>query len=32
MGAMFIPTALITIMGLSLGVIVVLVAREVARR
>jgi hypothetical protein len=32
MGAMFIPTALITIMALTLGVIVVLVAREVARR
>ncbi len=30
--AMFVPTALITIMALSLGVIVVLVAREVAKR
>jgi hypothetical protein len=32
MDAMFIPTALITIMAISLGVIVVLVAREVSRR
>jgi hypothetical protein len=30
--AMLVPTALITIMALSLGVIVVLVAREVAKR
>jgi len=29
---MFVPTALITIMAFSLGVIVVLVAREVAKR
>jgi hypothetical protein len=29
---MFVPAALITIMALSLGVIVILVAREVARR
>lgn len=29
---MFIPTALITIMAASLGVIVVLVAREVHKR
>jgi hypothetical protein len=29
---MFVPTALITIMALSLGVIVVFVAREVSRR
>jgi hypothetical protein len=29
---MFVPTALITIMALSFGVIVVLVAREVSRR
>jgi hypothetical protein len=29
---MFVPAALITIMALSLGVIVVLVTREVARR
>jgi len=32
MGAMFVPAALVTIMALSLGVIVVLVAREVAKR
>lgn len=32
MGAMFVPTALITIMALSFGVIVVLVVREVAKR
>ena len=29
---MFVPTALITIMALSFGVIVVLVVREVAKR
>jgi hypothetical protein len=29
---MFVPTALITIMAISLGVIVVFVAREVAKR
>jgi hypothetical protein len=29
---MFVPTALITIMALSFGVIVVFVAREVAKR
>jgi hypothetical protein len=29
---MFVPAALITIMALSLGVIVVLVTREVAKR
>lgn len=29
---MFVPTALIAIMALSFGVIVVLVAREVAKR
>jgi hypothetical protein len=32
MDVMFVPAALITIMALSLGVIVILVAREVARR
>jgi len=32
MDIMFVPAALITIMALSLGVIVILVAREVARR
>ena len=32
MDAMFIPTALITVMALSFGVIVVLVAREVSKR
>jgi hypothetical protein len=32
MGAMFVPTALITLMAISLGVIVVFVAREVAKR
>lgn len=31
-GAMFVPTALIIIMALSLGVIVVFVTREVAKR
>jgi hypothetical protein len=29
---MFVPTALVTVMALSFGVIVVLVAREVAKR
>jgi len=29
---MFVPTALITLMAISLGVIVVFVAREVAKR
>ena len=32
MDAMFVPTALITIMAISLGVIVVFVTREVAKR
>jgi len=32
MDAMFVPAALILIMTVSLGVIVVLVAREVAKR
>jgi hypothetical protein len=32
MDAMFVPVALITIMAISFGVIVVLVAREVAKR
>jgi hypothetical protein len=32
MDAMFVPTALILVMSVSLGVIVVLVAREVAKR
>jgi|EndMetStandDraft_8_1072994.scaffolds.fasta_scaffold1841145_1 hypothetical protein len=32
MDAMFVPAALIAIMALSLGVIVVLVTREVAKR
>jgi hypothetical protein len=32
MDVMFVPAALITIMALSLGVIVILVARQVARR
>jgi hypothetical protein len=32
MDAMFVPAALITIMAASFGVIVVLVAREVAKR
>jgi hypothetical protein len=32
MDSMFIPAALIAVMALSLGVIVVLVAREVAKR
>jgi len=32
MDAMFVPAALVTVMALSFGVIVVLVAREVAKR
>jgi hypothetical protein len=32
MDAMFVPAALVIIMALSFGVIVVLVAREVAKR
>ena len=32
MDAMFVPAALILVMSVSLGVIVVLVAREVAKR